>query len=54
MLYRESGKKLTIQDGQRIWKHFQRFAEYDDLKDLYQRCIPQLANFESKVEDFDD
>ena len=38
--------KLTVQDGKRIWRHFQRFAEYDDLKDLYTKCVPELAKFE--------
>lgn len=45
-------KKLDIQDGQRIWKHFQRFAEYSDLKDLYNRCIPVIAQFEQKIIEF--
>lgn len=35
-----------------IWKHFQRFAEYNDLKDLYNKCVPELAKFEERVLDF--
>lgn len=31
---------LNIEDGKRIWRHFQRFAEYNDLKELYNKCIP--------------
>ena len=42
-------KKLDVSDGQRIWRHFQRFAEYSDLKDLYQKCIPVLARFEQQI-----
>jgi hypothetical protein len=38
--------KLDKNDATRIWKHFQRFAEYSDLKDLYAKCIPELAKFE--------
>lgn len=45
-------KKLTIKDGERLWRHFQRFSEYDDLKDLYAKCIPQLSNFENKLIDY--
>lgn len=41
--------KLTKVDGQRIWKHFQRFSEYDDLKDLYSKVIPEIAKFEEKI-----
>ena len=26
---------LTKKDGQRFWRNMQRFAEYNDLKDLY-------------------
>jgi hypothetical protein len=33
-------------DGVKIWKYFQRFAEYSDLKDLYNKCIPEMAKFE--------
>ena len=43
-----------MDDGKRIWKHFQRFAEYTDLKDLYHRCIPELAKFEQKIMDFNE
>ena len=25
---------LKVDDGKRIWRHFQRFCEYEDLKDL--------------------
>lgn len=45
----ECKKKLTKHDGTRIWRHFQRFAEYNDLKDLYSMCIPELAKFEQKL-----
>ena len=41
--------KLTIADGKRIWKHFQRFSEYDDLKDLYGKVIPEIAKFEEEL-----
>lgn len=40
---------LTLEDGKKIWRHFQRFAEYNDLKELYTKCIPQLVKFESKL-----
>lgn len=41
-------------DATRIWKHFQRFADYEDLKELYQKCIPELAKFEVKMIDYSD
>jgi len=39
-LTKNSFLKLDKIDGQRIWKHFQRFAEYNDLKDLYNKVVP--------------
>ena len=42
----EMDNSFTKTDGQRIWRAMQRFAEYNDLKDLYERCIPQIAKFE--------
>ena len=29
-----------------IWDHFQRFAEYKDLKQLHTIVIPEIAKFE--------
>lgn len=51
-LTRDVNKKLDSSDGKRIWRHFYRFAEYNDLKDLYNKCIPQLAKFEQQVFDY--
>lgn len=45
-------KKLDLQDGQKIWRHFQRFAEYSDLKSLYDKCIPAISRFEERLIDF--
>ena len=50
----ELNKSLTREDGRRIWRHFQRFAEYNDLKELYGKCIPQIAKFEQKIINFAD
>ena len=38
--------KLDKNDASRIWKYFERFARYDDLKDLYNKCIPSIAKVE--------
>lgn len=50
----EMNSKLIKKDGQQIWRHFRRFAEYDDLKDLYSKVIPSLAKFEQKIIDYQD
>lgn len=33
-----------------IWDNFKKFASYDDLRDLYQRCIPEISKFEDKLQ----
>ena len=43
---------LTVDDGKRIWKHFQRFCEYEDLKDLYSRTMPEINKFEGRLIQF--
>lgn len=48
----EIGQKLDQSDAKKIWAHFQRFAEYSDLKDLYNRTLPEIAKFEQKIFDF--
>lgn len=48
----ELDDKMTIRDGKRIWKAFQRYAEYSDLKELYQLCIPEISKFEERLIDF--
>lgn len=52
-LYKELPKKLDLQDGQKIWRNFQRFAEYSDFKSLYNKCIPEISRFEQRLIDFD-
>jgi len=44
--------KLEKTDGKQIWKHFQRFAEYEDLRELFNKVIPEIAKFEQKIMDF--
>ena len=47
----EMSVKYDRSEAKKIWEQFQRFAEYTDLKDLYQKCIPELAKFEQKMMD---
>lgn len=35
-----------------IWKHFERFSLYEDLKTLYSKVIPEIAKFEQKIINF--
>ena len=51
--FNEIDLKVPLTDGQRIWKNFQRFAEYDDLKELYSKVLPEIGKFETKLMQFD-
>ena len=42
---------LTKKDGLRFWRQLQRFAEYEDLKDLYGKVVPEISKFEQKIID---
>lgn len=41
--------RITVEEGRKIWQYFSRFAEYQDLKDLYKKVIPEIAKFEQKM-----
>lgn len=42
-------EKMSLKDGQRLWRQHQRFAEYEDLRDLYKKCLPEILKFEQKL-----
>ena len=41
--------KATVEETQQIWDNFNKFAFYEDLKDLYNRTFPELARFEERL-----
>ncbi len=41
-LNKEFEKKVDKDIIKGIWDNFKKFASYDDLRDLYQRCIPEI------------
>jgi hypothetical protein len=43
--------KVTRDEGSRIWGNFSRFALYDDLKELYNRCMPAISGFQDELSD---
>ena len=42
-------RKIERDELTKIWDHFQRFAEYTDLKHLHTIVIPEIAKFEQKI-----
>jgi len=41
--------RVSEKEGKEIWKNFQNYSKYDDLRDLYQRCVPPISKFEDKI-----
>ena len=41
-----------MSEGQKIWRNFQRFADYEDLKELYRKVIPEISKFEERLIEF--
>jgi len=39
--------KPNKSDIDKIYDEFQRFALYDDYKDLYEKCVPAISGFEN-------
>ncbi|CDW89243.1 UNKNOWN [Stylonychia lemnae] len=45
-------KRMEIEDGDRLWNNFRKFCKFDDLKDLYNKTVPEIQKFEQKIIDF--
>jgi NAD+--asparagine ADP-ribosyltransferase len=43
--------KVDVEEGQRLWNNFERYAMYDDLKELYMKTVPEIFKFEQKIEE---
>lgn len=35
-----------------MWNHFRKYCKFDDLKDLYNKTVPEIQKFEQKIIDF--
>ena len=49
----ELKQKTSNEETVKVWKNFQNYAEYNDLKDLYQKVIPQVSRFEDTLMDLE-
>ena len=36
----------------KIWANFKKYAQYEELKDLYRRCLPAISGFEDKLKEY--
>ena len=46
---KEIQRKVERDEIKKLWDHFQRFAEYKDLKHLHSIVIPEIVKFEQKI-----
>ena len=44
---------VVKKDERKLWDHFKDYATFEDFKDLYDRCLPQIQRFEKRLVDFD-
>ena len=49
----ELKQKTSNEETVKVWKNFQNYAECNDLKDLYQKVIPQVSRFEDTLMDLE-
>ena len=49
---RQMEMRLTMQDYKTICDNFPRFALYEDYKELYQKVMPAIKGFETKMQMF--
>ena len=48
-IIRDVDKCMTKEDARKIWNYMQRFPHYDDLKDLNNKFLPELAKLELQI-----
>jgi len=42
---------MTKKDGEEIMKVFRKYTTYEDLRDLYQKCVPAISVQEGKLQE---
>ena len=41
--------KMSTKEGMKLWANFKKYSTYDELKELYKKCIPAISKFEEKL-----
>ena len=44
--------KMSQKEGMKLWANFKKYAQYDELKDLYKKVLPAISGFEDKLKTF--
>ena len=42
-LRQESDSKLSAKEGQKLWANFRKYAQYDELRELYRKTMPAIS-----------
>ena len=45
---------MTSKEGQKLWANFKKYAQYDELKELYRKTMPAISSFEDKLKENND
>ena len=45
----ETDSKMSAKEGQKLWANFRKYAQYEELKDLYKKTMPAISGFEDKL-----
>ena len=45
----EQDQKMSAKEGQKLWANFRKYAQYDELKELYRKTMPAISSFEDKL-----
>ncbi len=41
--------KAEVEETERLWQNFERYALDEDLKDLYGKTMPEIQRFEERL-----
>ena len=50
----ETDSKLSAKEGQKLWANFRKYAQYEELKELYKKTMPAISHFEDKLKENND
>ena len=45
----EQDQKMSAKESQKLWANFRKYAQYDELKELYRKTMPAISSFEDKL-----
>ena len=46
---REIDGKMESIEGAKIWNNFKKYAQYNELQELYKKVVPEIGRFEEKL-----